>query len=88
MGEYPPLGDEKKFDPLNQPAICFLLLVPYINVCKIISPECTKTHHFDIKNQKKFFSNSTFGVSFPLKLNPGYAPVSNYYIYVYKRAPY
>jgi len=28
MGECPPLGDEKNFDPLNQPAICFLLLVP------------------------------------------------------------
>ena len=28
MGECPPLGMKKKFDPLNQPAICFLLLVP------------------------------------------------------------
>jgi len=49
------LGDEKNLDPLNQPAICFLLLVPYINICKIIPPECTKTHHFDIKKSKKNF---------------------------------
>jgi len=48
MGERPPLGIKKIFDPLNQPAICFLLLVPIYKHVQIIPPECMKT-----KNQKK-----------------------------------
>ena len=58
---------------------------PCINVCKIIPPEYTKTHHFDIKNQTIFwYTPSPYptpwrqgrlqldaeSVSSPLKLNP------------------
>ena len=25
MGECPPLGDDKNFNPINQPAICFVI---------------------------------------------------------------
>ena len=43
------VGRGENFDPeTNQPhAFCYWF--PYINVCKIIPPECMKTHHFDIK---------------------------------------
>jgi len=41
MGKYPPFWDEKKFNPLNQPAICFLLLVP---IYKRVQNNTTRMH--------------------------------------------
>jgi len=62
-----PLGDEKKFNPLKQPAICFFLLVP---IYKRVQNNTTRMHEnppfWYQKSKKKFRPYLRWGGGHPL----------------------